>query len=373
METGRPDAARAISLVVRMGLCLLLRAMANGSRRRILPWIAAALACEAVPEGEVRSTGREPGPPSGMNVGSTQRDDEVAGGRATGAAVSAAPVFQAGRYVLSMGDVELEVDPAIGGRVIRFSLAGENILTGPEVVASGEGSLPNMYGSTFWTSPQSAWGWPPEIEIDAAAHRANVSGDVLTLTSAAGAATGYSVRKRFWTDAAKGHVSIEYTLENQRAALPAAPWEISRVPKEGIVLFAAAAPALVQSNLPSTFADGVAWVDIALAPAVDSKLFQDGSEGWIAYVYRDLAFIKTFADTPTDAAAPGEAEIEVFVNGLYDYVEIEQQGRYALPPAGGSASWQVDWILRRLPSGLDASLGSRELVAWVRELVAASR
>jgi hypothetical protein len=347
--------------------------MTPGSRRWIISGIAAALACEAAPEREVRSTGPEPSPSSGNGPGSAEGDDEVAGGRATGAAVSAAPVFEAGRYVLRMGDVELEVDPAIGGRVTRFSLGGENILTGPDVVAGGEGSLPNMYGSTFWTSPQSAWGWPPEIEIDAAAHRADVIGGVLTLTSAAGAATGYSVRKRFWTDAAKGRFSIEYTLENQRATLPAAPWEISRVPKEGIVLFAAAAPALAQSNLPASHGDGVAWVDIALAPAVDSKLFQDGSEGWIAYVYRDLAFIKSFEDTPTDAAAPGEAEIEVFVNGLYDYVEIEQQGRYALPPAGGSASWQVHWILRRLPSGLDASLGSSELVAWVRAQVAASR
>lgn len=347
--------------------------MAPGSWQWIIPWIAAALACEGGTEREVPSTGPEPSPTSGSALGSMEGDDEVSGGRATGAAGGAAPVFEAGRYVLSMGDVELEVDPAVGGRVTRFSLGGENILTGPEVVAGGEGSLPNMYGSTFWTSPQSAWGWPPEVEIDAAAHRADVSGDVLTLTSAAGAATGYSVRKRFWTDAAKGRVSIEYTLENQRATLPAAPWEISRVPKEGIVLFAAAAPALAQSNLPSSYGDGVAWVDIALAPAVDSKLFQDGSEGWIAYVYRDLAFIKSFEDTPTDAAAPGEAEIEVFVNGLYDYVEIEQQGRYALPPAGGSASWRVHWILKRLPSGLDASLGSSELVAWVRERVAASR
>jgi hypothetical protein len=230
-----------------------------------------------------------------------------------------------------------------------------------------------MYGSTFWTSPQSAWDWPPEIELDAAAYRPEVVGDVLTLASEAGASTGYSVRKRFWADAARGRISIEYTLQNKRATLPAAPWEISRVPKEGIVFFAARAPALAQSTLPSSHADGVAWVDIALAPALDSKLYQDGSEGWIAYVYRDLAFIKTFEDTPSDAAAPGEAEIEVFVNGLYDYVEVEQQGRYSLPPAGGSARWQVHWMLRRLPSRLDASLGSSELVAWVREVVAASR
>lgn len=286
---------------------------------------------------------------------------------------SAGPVLDAGRYVFRMGDVELVVEPAIGGRVTRFALGGENVLTGPEVVAGGQGSLPNMYGSTFWTSPQSAWGWPPEVELDAAPHRAEVMGGVLTLASEAGAQTGYSVRKRFWTDAAKNRIAIEYTLENQRATLPAAPWEISRVPKQGVVFFPAAAAALAQSSLPSSHSDGVAWVDLALAPDTDSKLFQDGSEGWLAYLHRGLAFIKTFEDTSNDAAAPGEAEIEVFVSGRYDYVEIEQQGRYALPARGAGASWRVNWLLERVPVGLDVRLGSAELVGWVRERVAAAR
>jgi hypothetical protein len=230
-----------------------------------------------------------------------------------------------------------------------------------------------MYGSTFWTSPQSAWGWPPEAEIDAALHRAEVAGEVLELTSEPGASTGYSVRKRFSVARGRDSISIEYSLENQRAQLPAAPWEISRVPKEGLVLFAATTPALAQSSLPSTFRDGVAWIDIALAPGVDSKLFQDGSEGWLAYIYRGVAFIKLFEDTAPAEAAPGEAEIEIFTSGLYDYVEIEQQGRYALPAAGARSSWQVSWLLRRLPVGLDVRLGSEALVAWVRGQVAAAR
>ena len=284
-----------------------------------------------------------------------------------------APALEAGRYVFRMGAIELVVDPAIGGRITRFSLAGENILTGPEVVAGGEGTLPNMYGSTFWTSPQSAWGWPPEVALDSAAQRATLAGGVLELASDPGETTGYSVTKRFWTDATRDVVTIEYSIQNQSASLPAAPWEISRVPKEGLVFFAAAAPPLQQSSLPSSLVDGIAWVDIALAPGEDSKLFQDGAEGWLAYVYRDLVFIKTFDDLPANAAAPEEAEIEVFVNGKYDYVEIEQQGPYALPAAGAATSWRVSWRLERLPAGMAARVGSAELVAWVRSRVASMR
>ncbi len=344
----------------------------RGSSCLMGAWSAAVLACGTSGPREELPRAQLVDPGGAASSQTAEGEDDLASGRAAGA-VTAIPTFDAGRYVLGFGEVELTVDPSIGGRITSFSLSGENILTGPEVVAGGSGSDPNMYGSTFWTSPQSAWGWPPEHAIDAAPHRAEVADGALQLASEAGAATGYAVRKRFWTEAERELIAIEYTLENQSATLPAAPWEISRVPKEGFVFFAASAPALPQSNLPSTFRDGVAWVDVALAPPADSKLFQDGSEGWLAYVYRDLVLIKTFADTSADDVAPSEAEIEVFVSGLYEYIEIEQQGRYAMPPDGADTSWRVNWLLKRLPAGLDASFGSAALVAWVREVAAAAR
>jgi hypothetical protein len=279
------------------------------------------------------------------------------------------PAFDNGHFVLRSGEIELAVDPTIGGRVTRFSLAGVNILTGPEVVALGPASTPNMYGSTFWTSPQSDWGWPPEAAMDNDAQRATVEGNVLRLQSGAGAATGYSVLKRFWADAERGVFRVEYTLQNQSATRPAAPWEISRVPKEGLVFFASRSAPLAQSTLPSQSVDGITWIDIARAAAMDSKLFQDGSEGWLAYAYRDLVFIKVFDDVSPADQAPSEAEIEVFVSGQFSYVEIEQQGPYTLPAPGASLAWQVGWLLRRRPPEIPALIGDAALVDWVRSEV----
>jgi hypothetical protein len=298
----------------------------------------------------------------------------VIDGTALEPGLAPAPTLENGSYVFRIGELELHVDPALGGRVTRFSLGGTNVLTGPEVVAGGEGtSDTNMYGSTFWTSPQSDWGWPPEVEIDSAAQRVSLAGAVLELESEPGASTGYAVNKRFWADASRGQLMLEYQLTNRRATRPAAPWEISRVPKEGLVFFPAASPALAQSTLAARVLDGVVWVDVSEAPPADSKLFQDGAEGWLAYLYRELVFIKTFDDLEEGAQATGEAEIEVFVSGKYEYVEIEQQGPYLMPAPGATSTWRVGWLLRRLPAELRPSLGDPALLSWVRALVASSR
>jgi hypothetical protein len=278
-----------------------------------------------------------------------------------------------GRYVFRMDDLEFEVNPALGGRITRFSLGGTNILTGPEVVAQGQGTLPNMYGSTFWTSPQSVWSWPPETALDSDPLPSTLDGEVLSLVSQAGATTGYGVQKRFALDSVRERVLIEYVLQNHGGMQAAAPWEVSRVPKEGLVFFAATAPESAASTLASQMIDGIAWIDVQQAPATDSKLFQDGSEGWLAYTYRDLVFIKLFEDVEPANQAAGEAEIEIFVNGSFDYVEVEQQGPYALLPVGGSSSWRVVWLLRRKPPSVEATLGSPSLVTWVRQQVAAAR
>ena len=197
---------------------------------------------------------------------------------------------------------------------------------------------------------------------------------VLALSSQPGSRTGYGVNKRFSLDAARGVATIEYELVNHVATSPAAPWEISRGPREGLVFFPSESAPTAESTLASESRSNVAWVDIARAPADDSKLFQDGSEGWLAYVQGDVAFIKTFENVPASEQAPGEAEIEIFVSGGFGYVEIEQQGRYAAIPAGASSTWSVRWLLRKLPAGVDATLGNMALVDWVRgEIATAAR
>lgn len=276
------------------------------------------------------------------------------------------PTSSSAGYVWSFGDLELIVDPRRGGRVIGYSLQGQNVLTGPEVVQAGDAVMQNNFGSTLWTSPQSDWGWPPEVAIDSAAYQDSVAGDLLTLESRPGEKVGYAVSKNIRVDAARQRVSFDYRLINVSATRPAAPWEVSRVAKRGLVFFPAASAPLEPSTLGSELVDGVAWIDIDRVPPGDAKLFQDGSEGWLAYAQGDLVLIKTFENVARDEQAPGESEVEIYVSGEYGYIEIEQQGRLQTLAPGAASSWRVDWYLRRRPAELDARLGNAELVRWVR-------
>ena len=53
-------------------------------------------------------------------------------------------------YTWTFGETVFQVDAGLGARITCFSLAGQNILTGPDV-------NPLNYGATFWTSWQTSW------------------------------------------------------------------------------------------------------------------------------------------------------------------------------------------------------------------------
>jgi hypothetical protein len=272
------------------------------------------------------------------------------------------------RHILELGELALEIDPEVGGRVTRFALGGRNLLTGPEVD-------PGNYGSTFWTSPQSDWGWPPIPEIDSAPFQASLDGAgpdaALVLRGPPSARLGVSVEKRFRRDAARGAFELDYRIvATGPTPVRAAPWEITRVPPGGLTFFATGTGAYPPSNLAAVReAGGVTWYAWDRAAITEhQKLFADAGEGWIAHVDGDVLFVKTFARVARDRHAPGEAQIEIYASPAHTYVEVEQQGAYETIPPGGVLPWRVTWTARRLPAGVTAAVGDERLAALAREL-----
>jgi hypothetical protein len=90
------------------------------------------------------------------------------------------------KYALSVQDLSMTVDAAHGGKILSFKLGEQEILAqnpaaAPQPAPQGEGQPrrrffnPNSYGSTFWTSPQAEWNWPPVPEYDSLPYGALVT------------------------------------------------------------------------------------------------------------------------------------------------------------------------------------------------------
>lgn len=261
-----------------------------------------------------------------------------------------APTPSTREFSLEFGTTRFRVDPTLGGRITEFSTGGENVLCAIEDLGDWTNG-----GSTFWTSPQSAWGWPPNPRLDREQYAAELEHATQRLTLLSprfelGGST-LTVSKRFWPDLEREAVVIEYVVHNHGPAVSLAGWEVSRVPAAGQTFFAGrAAQALGGLPAPLTTTDNAGWIwmDHAVQPS-EAKLGADATQGFVAYITPKLLFLKTFVDHPAETAAPNEAEIELYVKPKC-YVEIEQQGPLREIAAGQELSYRVNWYIRGLPS-----------------------
>ncbi len=277
-----------------------------------------------------------------------------------------APRTADGPYVIAWNDLALEVDARTGGRVTALRLGGRNLLTDPSVD-------PGNFGSTFWTSPQSAWGWPPVPEIDHAPYRASIAGRSIVMRSAHSASLGVEVEKIVSADRTRGAILFEYRIHNLgQAPLQTAPWQITRVAPGGLTFYPSGQGSYAPSNLSVVDEGGATWFAYDKSKITDhQKLFADGREGWIAHVDREALLLKVFPVVPRAAHAPGEAQIELYANPAHTYIEVEVQGAYQTVPPAAALVWRVVWLVRHLPADLPARVGSAALLAHVRALVAA--
>jgi hypothetical protein len=243
-----------------------------------------------------------------------------------------------GKYSISTGDVSLTVDSSRGGKILSFKYQDKEVLS--------QTRMPNSFGSTFWTSPQKEWNWPPVPEFDTKPYTAEVKDNALVLTGSKSERFGYRIRKVFTADPKDNAVVITYTIINESGETrKVAPWEISRVPNGGVVFFDAkeATPANNMKGLPFTYEKGAAWY-VMDEDKANRKINADG-KGWLAFCDKGLLFIKKFADIDQSEAAPAEAEIQIYVNTGKSFVEIEEQGAYTTLNPGEETDWTVRWYL----------------------------
>jgi uncharacterized protein DUF4380 len=274
------------------------------------------------------------------------------------------PQLHGDHAALSFGDVVFEADARAGGRITALRIGGRNLLTGPDID-------PGNFGSTFWTSPQSGWGWPPVPEIDHQPYRPSIEGHAIVMRGDRSPTLNVEIEKRFSADEARGAIVTEFRIQNLGPSpFETAPWQITRVRPGGLTFFPTGGGVFPPSNLAVREAHGVTWYAYnAAAITSDQKLFADGREGWLAHVDEAVVFVKCFAPVARAQQAPGEAQIEIYASPSHAYVELEIQGAYGALASDAFTDWQVTWLVRRLPDGLDRQAGAAELVEHVRRVV----
>lgn len=263
---------------------------------------------------------------------------------------------------LEQGDLTLCVDANFGGHITEFSWRGQNALT-----TSGP-----AFGSTFWPSPQSSWGWPPLAALDSQPYHAHTQDGVLTLDSPLCDKTGLRLRKQLRLGPARNSLVITYTLTNASDRTQEyAPWEITRLPG-GISFYQSHQPPLPISSAPFVQIDAVVWH--AYQPEQQSehqKLFGNGSTGWVANAYQGLLVVKEFEPVPDACVAPGEGEVEIYAHSdpAHTYIEMEQQGRFQALAPGESLEWPVRWWIQPLAESTECRVGSPSLLQEVKQLL----
>lgn len=252
------------------------------------------------------------------------------------AAATVAEESADGKYIIKNGEVTMTID-VNGGKILSYKYGDAEVIS--------QTRFPNSFGSTFWTSPQKEWNWPPVAEFDTKPYTVE-NGDKLVMTSQLSERLKYRVTKTFTPNKKDQSIAVTYTIKNESdETRKVAPWEITRVPNaDGLIFFDAPLDGITPAGLMNfTAQDGAVWFKTDEAPQ-NRKINADGT-GWLAYANNGLLLIKQFEDLKAGAPAPDEAEIQVYLNRGKTYIELESQGAYTTLAPGEQLSWTVRWYL----------------------------
>lgn len=273
-------------------------------------------------------------------------------------------------YTITQGHTQLEISANVAGRIRSLKIDGLEML----FTADKTNNL--IWGNVFWSSPQSEWNWPPIEVLDSEPYSASLAENRVVFTSKIDTETGYQFVKSYGLDAEKNCISIVYSIYNHSTVEKnVAGWEVTRFRPNGMAFFP-------QGNTDSNSGifyplavehlGDITWAKYQPENILQNhhKLMTDGKEGWVAYASGGKLLVKEFTDVPVELIVSGEGEIELFANAEKTFWEIDQQSVMTKLAPGEHVDWEVRWHTRTLPASLSATLGSDDLVSYVRGILA---
>ena len=275
----------------------------------------------------------------------------------------AASSYKAKVFEIKAGNTRMKVS-ANGGRIVSYKMGATEFLT--------SGQQHENFGSTLWTAPQSDWGWPPYSTLDQEEYLVQETGDTLKMTSKPDLKSGLQFEKAFIAINNR-FIRIDYCIRNiSKKEKAVAAWEVTRVPCGGLAFFPAGGIKKVPaSSLKiNLLKNGINWVSIdKKAISAHQKLYATASEGWLAYSFKNVLFVKQFPDTKPADYSPNQGEVEIYANKERSYAELENHGPYTLLQPGQSLSYRVNWFLLPVPKEINCKHPNKQLTAYLRKKI----
>ncbi|MER3373098.1 MAG: DUF4380 domain-containing protein [Allomuricauda sp.] len=275
--------------------------------------------------------------------------------------------LEANQFKLKVSDLEMEIDANSGAKITSFKIGGHETIAGKEI-------HPFFYGSTLWLAPEGKWKGHGSLDRGIYVEQSK-SSDVLSLVSEADAERGFQFTKKFMANQDTS-ITIKYSIKNiAEVSQGVAAWEVTRVPTGGLAFM----PKRDETDLPrpnnvyplpnTQDKIGMIWYPHDSDTSSPQKLFMEGGAGWMAYVKEGILFAKSFPIVDRDEFAPGESNIELYVNKEKTYVELENQGPYENLQRGESLTYEVKWYVRELPSHIKVEVGNPDLRKYVEKML----
>jgi hypothetical protein len=274
-------------------------------------------------------------------------------------------------YRVSNGPVTVSAVPAAGGRVLEFSLDGQQSFWVNPALQGKLFPVPtrpatwdnwrNYGGYKLWPAPQSLWpksvGDGPDPFLDGGAASVEVlPRRGLRLTGAPSLDMGLLFVRELELNAKTGVLTVQQRLRNIGSRpVDWSIWDVTQIPAPAWVFFPAN-PTSPHPNGILPLGDGQdQWTNeggliITEYRGMSGKIGADSRAGWMVGVVDDLAYIKRFPPRRAGATYPDKGStVEVYTSDKsLPYIEMEVLSPIVHLEPGKETTYTETWALAKL-------------------------
>lgn len=271
--------------------------------------------------------------------------------------------------------VRVVVVPAIGGRIMEYSIGGENVLWQNEselgvLRPSDVGRRWHNYGGyKAWNAPQALWRTPdndnfydyaPAVNVELIPHSDQDSTSGIRVTCAPIRHLGFQFVREIALSDTTSRLRVTDTLRNiSDHEIEWAPWGVAQVdapcwiafPLNERSKFGSGWSVMWPQNGVSTQMSRVGHIGILHWQGNIEKIGTDAIDGWMAYIKAQLGYVIRWSIQTAGAHYPdGGCSAQFFTSdkALGGYAEMETVAPIRKLAPGDQAVLTADWFLTRL-------------------------